>query len=323
MLIDGILMALTDHSPPAAVCVLRALGLGDLLTAVPALRGLRSHFADARIVLAAPRELRELAMLSGAVDEVAPTRELGDVCRLDHAPTLAVNMHGCGPQSIEHMLALRPEAVLSYTHERHPDVAGPPWRTDIHEVDRWCTLLEWAGIECDAYDLGIDRPEGFPSRRGVIVVHPGAAAAARRWPAERYAAVAAALDADGHEVVITGSADERCLAMHVARAAGLPESAVLAGSLDLLGLVALVADCRLVVCGDTGVAHVATATNTPSVLLFGPTPPSRWGPRFGRHLVLWAGHRGDPHGDRPDSGLLLLSTAHVLSASRAVLRDCA
>ena len=109
MLIDGILMALTDHSPPEALCVLRALGLGDLLTALPALRGLRTHFADARIVLAAPRGLRELAMLSGAVDEVAPTSGLGDICRLDRAPTLAVNLHGCGPQSIEHVLALRPE----------------------------------------------------------------------------------------------------------------------------------------------------------------------------------------------------------------------
>jgi ADP-heptose:LPS heptosyltransferase len=316
-------MALTDHSSPEVVCVLRALGLGDLLTAVPALRGLRSHFPDSKIVLAAPRGLRKLAMLSGAVDEVAPTRELGDVCRLDRAPTLAVNMHGCGPQSIEHVLALRPEAVLSYTHEHHPEVAGPSWRTDIHEVDRWCALLEWAGIESDAYDLGIVRPERYPSRRGVVVVHPGAAAAARRWPAERYAAVAAELHDDGHDVVITGSVDERGLAIDVARGAGLPDSAVLAGSLDLLALVALIADCRLVVCGDTGVAHVATATNTPSVLLFGPTPPSRWGPRFGRHLVLWAGHVGDPHGRHPDSGLLLLSTSHALSASRAVLQDCA
>ena len=91
MLIDGILMALTDHSPPEALCVLRALGLGDLLTALPALRGLRNHFADAQIVLTAPRGLRELAMLSGAVDEVAHQPARG-YCRLERVPTLAVKL---------------------------------------------------------------------------------------------------------------------------------------------------------------------------------------------------------------------------------------
>ena len=50
----------------------------------------------------------------------------------------------------------------------------------------------------------IDRPEGYPDRCGVVVVHPGAAAPARRWPADRFAAIAAALRDDGHEVVVTG-----------------------------------------------------------------------------------------------------------------------
>ena len=55
-------------------------------------------------------------------------------------------------------------------------------------------------------------------------------------------------------------------------------------------MVALVSDCRLVVCGDTGVGPCGDRHGTPSVLLFGPTPPSRWGPRgAGPHLALWAG----------------------------------
>ena len=188
-------------------------------------------------------------------------------------------------------------------------------------MDRWCELLAWAEIPCDATDLDLRRPKGYPDHSGVVVVHPGAAAAARRWPAERFATVAAALSADGHRIVVTGSAAERTLALAVARQAALPESAVVAGALDVLGLVALISDARLLVCGDTGVGHVATATRTPSVLLFGPTPPSRWGPRGdGRHLALWSGEVGDPHADRPHVGLLSLSTSCVLDASRAVLR---
>jgi ADP-heptose:LPS heptosyltransferase len=308
---------------PDVIYVLRALGLGDLLTAVPALRGLRKHFSAARIVLAVPAALRELAMLTGAVDEVAPTAALGDLSWTDTAPALGVNLHGRGPQSIEHLLSVGARDLLSHRHPEYPESPGPQWRDDVHEVDRWCGLLEWAGITCAADDLQLERPGGYPRRRGGVMIHPGAAAPARRWPADRFAAVAASLRDDGHDVVVTGSADEHALATDVAQRAGLPDSSVLAGSLSLVELLTLVADSRLVVCGDTGVGHLATAVSTPSVLLFGPTPPSLWGPRAGRHLVLWAGGTGNPHADTPHAGLLALSTDQVLNASRTVLQDCA
>src|SRR5690606_14681989 len=103
---------------------------------------------------------------------------------------------------------------------------------------------------------------------------------------------------------------------------GLPRSAVLAGTLGLLDLVALISDCRLLICGDTGVGHIATATGTPSVLLFGPTPPNRWGPRgSGPHVAVWAGDKGDPHGDRPHPGLLLITVPRVLAATDTLVKD--
>jgi len=82
----------------------------------------------------------------------------------------------------------------------------------------------------------------------------------------------------------------------------------------------VVAAARVVVVGDTGVAHVATAVRTPSVVLFGPEPPSRWGPPEDRpwHVALWAGRRGDPHGVQPDAGLLELGVLDVLLAVRRV-----
>jgi ADP-heptose:LPS heptosyltransferase len=77
-----------------------------------------------------------------------------------------------------------------------------------------------------------------------------------------------------------------------------------------------VAAAACVVCGDTGVAHLATALRTPSVVLFGPTPPAAWGPPPERpwHRVLWAGGTGDPHADVPDAGLLAIEPADVLAA---------
>jgi ADP-heptose:LPS heptosyltransferase len=324
VLVVGIIVALTSGLPVETVLVLRALGLGDLLTGIPALRGLRRCYPSARIVLATPEPLTRLAMLSGAVDDVLPTAGLGHLHWSGGSPDLAVNLHGRGPESIADLLATKPKALVSHANTAYPSVTGPAWRDDIHEVDRWCALLAAAGITCDAADLTLSRPPGYPRRDGVVVIHPGAAAPSRRWPADRFAVVAAALKAAGHRVALTGSAAEKPLADAIAAQAGLPETSVVAGQLDVLGLVALVDDCRLLICGDTGVAHIATATGTPSVLLFGPTPPSRWGPRGdGRHITMWAGICGDPHGQRPDRGLLMISPAQVLDATRQLLAECA
>jgi ADP-heptose:LPS heptosyltransferase len=91
---------------------------------------------------------------------------------------------------------------------------------------------------------------------------------------------------------------------------------VLAGHGDLAHLALVVAAAARVVCADTGVAHLATALGTPSVVLFGPEPPSRWGPPPDRpwHRALWAGRRGDPRGASLDRGLALLTVDDVIAA---------
>lgn len=321
MRVDRVVLAVIGPAdPPGRVLVLRALGLGDLLTGVPALRGLRRAFPDTHLALATPGRLGELAMLTGAVDEVVPTPGLGALPPQRRRPDLAVNLHGSGPESIAELYATRPGALLTHRHPRYPGITGPPWRPELHEVDRWCGLLDWAQIPCKPDDLMIARPAGVAERTGVVVIHPGAAAPARRWPVDRFAAVAAALHDGGHEVVVTGTAAETELVDTVVAQAGLPGSASLAGKLSVSALVALISDCRLLVCGDTGVGHIATATGTASVLLFGPTPPQRWGPRgTGPHIALWAGDEGDPHADRPDPGLLRISVSGVLEAAETVL----
>ncbi|GAB2810175.1 glycosyltransferase family 9 protein [Lentzea nigeriaca] len=276
------------------ILVLRALGLGDLLTAVPALRGLRAAFPRAEITLAAPEWLRDAVDRIEAVDRLLPTRELAPIA-FDR-PDLAVNLHGKGPQSVERLLATRPRELITYE--------GRDWPVGRHEVLRWCDLLQRNGIRCDQDDYRL-RPVGDRADR--IVIHPGASTGARRWPVERYAAVARALDS---EVVVTAGPGERDLARWVARD---PFSGTLAQLMDL------VATARLVICADTGVAHVATAYGTPSVLLFGPVPPRLWGPRRGPHQVLWHGETGDTFADEPDPGLLRITVEEVLDAVGGVL----
>jgi ADP-heptose:LPS heptosyltransferase/uncharacterized protein YjbJ (UPF0337 family) len=294
----------------------RALGLGDLLTGVPALRALREAFPDHRLVLAAPAALAPLAELSGAVDEVLDTAPLA-VPAL-RGPDVAVNLHGRGPESHRAVLASEPRRMIAFAA---PGLPGPQWRAGEHEVARWSRMLEESGIPADPARLDLRAPAGSLAP-GATVLHPGAASPARRWPAARWAAVARAEREAGRRVVVTGSAAERPLAEEVARGAGLARGDVLAGRTSVIELAALVASAGLVLCGDTGVGHLATAFGAPSVLLFGPTPPSEWGPppERTRHVVLHRGGSGDPHAGEPDPALLAISVAEVVAVTRGRFR---
>ncbi len=296
---------------------LRALGLGDLLTGVPALRALADAFPDHRRILATPAHLQPLVDLAGAGFEVLASHGLRSLRGRTGPVDVAVDLHGRGPASHRLLLELQPRRLIAFAHPDVPESeGGPQWRPGEHEVARWCRMLEGWGIPARADRLGLV-VDAYPT--GVVIIHPGAAHRARRWPAERWASVARHERLRGREVRITGGPDEVRLAHSVASLAGLPAGAVLAGQTGTAQLARVVAGARLVVCGDTGVAHLATAVGTPSVVLFGPTPPSEWGPPPDRpiHRVLWAGRRGDPLASTPDPGLLAIAVDEVLDAIEA------
>ncbi|MBO3749387.1 glycosyltransferase family 9 protein [Streptosporangiaceae bacterium NEAU-GS5] len=277
--------------------VLRTRGMGDLLTAVPALRGLRRY--GMRIVLATPPELSELAALTGVVDRLLPAREgeplvwPGLTSRdsdLPFFPDVAVNLDGSGPESHRMLKEVRPRRLWAYAcGEEFP--RGPTWDDDEHEVTRWCRLLEWYGVNADPADLALPTPLGTSPAPGAVVIHPGGRAKDRRWPIERFAEVARVIAGEGLQVVITGDLSERPTALMVATRAVLPPNVVLAGRTTLRELCALIAGARLVVSSDTGVAHLATAYGAPSVVVFGPESPVRWGPPRDRprHQAVWNG----------------------------------
>lgn len=296
------------------VLVLRALGLGDLLTSVPALRALRDEHASATIQLACPGWLHELVHASGLADETidaAPLEPLPpDVADAD----LGVNLHGRGPQSTRLLLAARPRRLLAFRSLAVPQTRRlPHWRPGERETARWCRLLSESGIPADPSRVSLAPPPGDQRLAGATVVHPGASAPSRCWPWKRWAVVARRELRAGRRVVLTGTAPERERCLRVAREAGIAPEDVLAGRTTPLELARLVGAAGLVLCGDTGVAHLATAFGTPSVVLFGPVSPAEWGPPPGdpRHRALWAGRTGNPHARETDPGLLRLTAEEV------------
>lgn len=311
-------------STPVPVLVLRALGLGDALTAVPALRGLRAMYPGSPLLLAGRPVVSGWLCEQGLADGVRPVEDLDDEPPgADLGAHVAVDLHGRGPQSHRLLEAGRPDDLIAFECPAAGHHGRTRWRADEHEVARWCRLVDDAGGACDPADLRLHKPRRGLVRGSYLVIHPGAASRARRWPVDRWAAVALLFDQQGIEVLVTGTGDERSACRVVADAGGTD----LCGRLGLDELAAVVAGARLVISGDTGVAHLATAYGTPSVTLFGPTPPAHWGPSIDPHLhtVLYAGSApGDPHADRVDPALLRITAAQVVNAAQNLLdRDSA
>ncbi|WIE63367.1 glycosyltransferase family 9 protein [Curtobacterium sp. MCLR17_036] len=314
-------MTALESLPPSdgrpELLVLRAIKLGDLLVAVPALRALRRAFPDHRITLATTAWLAPVVELVSGVDVHLAQHGL------DHpiaVPTgtvdVAVNLHGAGPESSDLIAALAPRRVIGHADPTH-GYDGPEWPEGVHERDRWADLLTWHGIPADADDVAIERPAAPPAAADGAVVHVGAFHGARHWPTDRFAEVVRGLRARGLDVVLTGGSADVERAAAVADGAGLAPEAVLAGSLELQDFAGVAAAARVVVTVDTGAAHLATAYGVPSVVLFGPAPPEAWGPpASGPHVVLTDAsvRRGDVFAEDPDPAILAVQASDVLDA---------
>ncbi len=157
------------------------------------------------------------------------------------------------------------------------------------EVVRNLAVARAAGYDLPAGDDGrlgiVPRPSVDPpaGAEPYVVVHPGAAVPARRWPAEHHAETVRRLAGAGLRVVVTGGPDERALTRLVAGVDGID----LGGRTDLSELAAVLAGADAVVVGNTGAAHLAAAVGTPVVSLFSPVVDERcWRPYGVTSVVL-------------------------------------
>jgi ADP-heptose:LPS heptosyltransferase len=313
---------MAENQDQPEILALRALKLGDILVAVPAVKSIRRAYPDHALVLAVPRWLAPIVELIGGVDALLPTPGLNDLLpvppgRID----IAVNLHGNGPESRGIIEALRPRVIVGHKNDVHD---GPEWEDGVLERYRWARLVTWHGMPADPDDVALQAPDKPSIAPGATLVHVGAFYGSRHWPRERFAAVAAALRAEGHTVLFTGSAAERERAEEVARLAGFDASAVLAGELALDEFAALIRAARVVVSADTGAAHLASAYAVPSVVLFGPAPVEEWGPpATGPHITLTDASKrmGDAFAATPDPAILAVTVEDVLDAVHSLLTD--
>jgi hypothetical protein len=116
------------------VVILRALKLGDFLTAVPSLRALTDFFPDHLKVLAAPSSLSPLVAHTSTAGVVAGTPGLVPLPQWLDRPDVAVDLHGFGPESQRLLTALRPRRFVAFHHPAVPQSeGGPRWDLEEHE----------------------------------------------------------------------------------------------------------------------------------------------------------------------------------------------
>lgn len=305
---------------PQRICVLRALQLGDMICAGPALRALRRRFPGARITLVGlPWAADFAARMAECIDEFIvlpgwpglPEQEV-DLARLPgflrrmqaSRFDLAVQLHGSGRLTNRLVRAFGAAQVLAHrpgrAHALEPDGGGYwPYPEHLHEVHRNLQLVQKLGPAEDddrvSFPLRAADHDELRQRRpdlaqlpgqAYVCLHPGARAPAKWWPAAGFAELGDALAGLGWRIVLTGSAHEHPLA---ARVASLMHAPAIHAACDISigALAVLLSKARLLVCNDTGVAHVAAGLDLPSVVLFLATEPRRWGPLDpSRHLVL-------------------------------------
>jgi len=301
---------------PARIAVFRALQLGDMLCAVPALRALRQAFPAAWITLIGlpgargfvqryrhyVDELLEFPGTAAFPEQAAREQALPAFYeqarrrRFD----VALQCHGSGQHSNDIVRCLGARQWAGFVPTEAEAVPGcrMPWPDRLPEPLRYLALLRYLGIP--AFDSSLELPLTEQEEQGAeallrqagldpartVLVHPGARLPSRRWPAARFAEVAAALAEQGWKVALTGTDEEAELVCAVWRDCG-GRAVNLCGRTSLGELAALVRRCRLVVCNDTGMSHVAAAVRTCSVVIASGSDVRRWAPLDSRrHTVL-------------------------------------
>ncbi len=296
-----------DWSACGRIAVFRALQLGDMLCAVPALRALRTAAPQAHITLIGlPWADSFVRRFARYVDELLPypgfpgmPERQPDLAAMpaflaaaqERNFDLAIQLHGSGVLSNPAMMMLGAKRHAGFYQPGQfcPDPHSfMPWPEQEHEIWRYLRLMEFLGVPLqgdamefplsdeDHRDLQASQPD-LPAPGSYVCIHPGARLSSRRWMPQRFAEVADALAADGMRIVVTGSEDERAITQAVLHSMRSP-ALDLTGKTSLGALAALVAQARLVVCNDTGISHIAAAVATPSVIVSCGSDTRRWAP---------------------------------------------
>jgi ADP-heptose:LPS heptosyltransferase len=288
------------------IAVFRALYLGDLLCAVPALRALRHSFPQAEISLVGlpwsrcfvdrfPGYLDRFISFPGypGLPEQIPD-EQALLCFLAAMKRenfdLVLQMQGNG-SFVNMLVQMFGATYTAGFYVGRKDSAPSPYfiryPSRLPEIHRHLKLMGSLGIAAmgDGLEFPVSEHDKAEFHKlelpfqpgGYVCIHPGSRSAGRRWPPKYFAAVADYCASQGLAVVITGSREETHIAGELRKY--MQHHAIDLTGMTNLGTVALLlGNAHALISNCTGVSHIAAAVHTPSVIISMDGEPDRWGP---------------------------------------------
>jgi predicted lipopolysaccharide heptosyltransferase III len=285
--------------------------IGDLILTTPAITALRKKFPDAKIALVVSHECAAMLPAIAGIDRsFIITRKLRDLTVfLEVARTKfdsSVDFTGNDRSALLTFLSGGQNRVVADRMREQSKLRARVYNRfvehriqDMHTLDFNLALLEPLGIADASPELRLELPASTREKADAlrraanidypfIICHPGSARAEKFWQAERWAAVIDHAHAKWRlNVVITGGSwNLEQEHIHAIKSKLRQPVIDLSGKTDLLTLTALIAQARLLLTVDSAPMHLAAATKTPQVVLFGPTNPFHWRPRESRGLIL-------------------------------------
>lgn len=264
------------------VLVIKLGALGDVVLAMGPFAAIRRHHADAHIVLLTTRAFADFLRPSGWFDEIW----IDDRPPLIRADRWLALRHRLRAGRFDRVYDLQTSDRSGWYYRLmrpgvRPEWSGiargcshphaNPYRDFMHSIERQREQLAMAGLDdvpptdLSWVEAGIVR-FGLPARFVLLV--PGGAAhrPAKRWPVDRYAALAQALATQGATPVVLGGPGESALAAVIL--AACPEARDLTGRTALADIAVLGRMATGAVGNDTGPMHMLAAAGCPSVVLF-------------------------------------------------------
>lgn len=275
-------MARSDLIETGAILAIHPGALGDVLLAIPALRALRTQRPGAVLALAAQPRLARLLTALGEVDRAVDFESLGldalfasDLSRTDlgrahtllERPTQVVCWFGSrDAHFVANLRAIAPGALVASPAADDLPVWQHLCRTVGAPVDGETAPVRVPPVVATAGRQAL-RDLGWDGAQGVVLLHPGAGSAAKRWPVEGFATVARDVSRVGTVTLVVheGPADAGAAA---ALLGALGPAAIRLREPSLEALAGVLASAALYLGNDSGVSHLATAVGTPSVVLF-------------------------------------------------------
>ena len=321
--------------------------LGDLILTTPAIAAVREKFPDARITLVISDECKALVPAIAGVNKILMVRRgsadiaaLATVARggFDYCVDFTRNDRSALlvflSRAKKRIVSFRIK-VRSKFRTRFYNEFVPHRMRDMHTIDYHLALLAPLGIADPSGAIQLNLPEDrrraaeqlleeHNVRRPFLIFHPGSARPEKFWDAQRWSEVInRAGSSHDVDLVVTGGLSllERTHISDI-KSKVRREIVDLSGKTDLLTLAALIARARLLITVDSAPMHLAAATRTPQVILFGPTNPFHWRPRESPALIL-QGESASPMKEfvpkQPRLPMNQISTEAVIDAMETLL----